>query len=229
MTAIAPPLKATIKYGILQSLKYMKEQDPSIDTNELFRHTMLGKFDREAYLAFYAILSKIIYAGHIAIRIQNRPKYGCEPGECYANSYFEWKRTGNKPVLVAECVIAGNIVSVSPHAINVSSNGVFYDTDDFQHTKRGSERLAFILKDTEEMMPWLTKYAKDRTTITIPTSIYGDWMLFNKDNSVWAVHCLKTRPGCDDNKTTFTTMSHYDRDEAKELIKNELERAGERV
>ena len=190
---------------------------------------MLGKFDREAYKAFYAILTKIIYAGRIAIRIQNRPKVGCEPGECYVNSYCEWKRTGNKPLLVAECVIAGGIVSVSPHAINMTSNGVFYDTDDFQYGKRGSERLAFILKDTEEMIPWLSQYARDQTTTIIPTSIYGDWMLISKDNSVWAVHCLKTKPGSDDCETTFTTMSHYNCDEAKELIKTELEAIGEGV
>jgi hypothetical protein len=219
-----PAFKATVQYGILQTLRYIKEQDPSVDTNGLFRYLMSEeKAGENDFAVAYSILHKILFAGYKPVLIHNRPKPGCAAGECYVNSYYEWKTTGNKPLLVMEVWGNNKLYSMSPHACNITHDGVVYDTDNFQYGKKGRDRMAFILKEPKDMIPWIRSYCKDPDSVMIPTLEFGDWMIITKGESAWAVHCKKDRPGCDDCKITHTTMSHFNTEDVLDLVKDELE------
>ncbi len=214
---------------MLEAMKYMKEQDPTVDTNALFRYlfaTELKLTDRDRIVG-YSLLNKILFPHLRPVVIHNRAKTGRMPGECYANSFIEWKNTKNKPILVYECFTNHRLFSITPHACNITPSGEVYDTDNFQYGKKGSSRIGWVLREPEEMIPWLTAYSKDTRNCVIPTIEFGDWMCFTKEESAWAIHCKKDLPGSDECKTTFLSMNHFDTDDLFFLVEGELERLEE--
>jgi len=199
----------------------MRSISSKIDTNDLLRHLTSGEDELsiKQHAFAVAIMIKELFPDREMVMIHNRPNIERPVGDCYANSHKEWKATGNKPVMLYEAFIDGSVVSISPHACNITSDGLVYDTDFFLPGKRGTIRIGFILKDTEEMMEWLT----NRKRMDVPTLTYGDWMLIIKDDKAWATHCTKTNPSHPECKTVFDIYKYITMKDIEEIIRLEAE------
>lgn len=210
---------------MFKSLQYIKTITSKVDTNDLCRYLTSGEDDLslQQHAFALAIMAKELFPDHKMVQIYNRPNIDNPANECYVNSYYEWQETGNKPLMVYEAFITGGVVSITPHACNITSAGKVYDTDFFPPGKRGSTRWGFILKDTEEMMEWLTHYEKHRELIDVPTLTYGDWMIIIRDDKAWATHCTKTHPGKPDNITRFDTYKYNTMEMIAEILRLEAE------
>jgi len=232
MSYVPNPFKNTLKYGVLLTLQDIKKNRPEVDSNALFRFVMTTptretepeSIGKKRLGAVVSLIGNVLYTGYKSGMIENRPKPGREAGLCYANSYLEWKSTGNPPVLVMEMtVVNGKFYSLSPHAINRDKRtGQLYDTDNFV-SKGRHNRLGVILRDGEEQKKWLTKFHKDKKSIVIPTMEFGDYSIVAYDDITWCCHYTKEKPGSDEGAEELTSFSEFKSIDLLKLIETKAE------
>jgi hypothetical protein len=213
MIAVSAKNKNTVGYCMLLQIQTVCKTFSDIQQRDLLPYLFDDTEETDEVVEKHFVSAMLYLAEYHKTELStlnSRQRKGHTGGNCYANAYDEWKRTGNEPVMVMEVYnIGSKYFSIAPHGCNKDKvTGEIYDTADFVSKKHHQVRPCYVVRDTEEMKTWLTLW-KAGNRVDIPTMTFGHWDLVAFGDDLFSIQTTSTNPLRNDNVRTTVQVNRY--------------------
>jgi len=149
----------TLAYGIATLSKAITEKY-GLEKNVLYRYLMTGEEKGDDCAERIERWCNSRWDNETVL--ESRPMKGMPPGQCYDVCKAVWQMTGDRPVIVYELLIYGNVFSFALHGANMDKHGKVYDAIDWaEGSIRRRDRLCWVMLNPAQSAKWLLREMDD--------------------------------------------------------------------